>query len=134
MSNVQCRMSNELYPITTGPIRLVSGSFDNFIRHSTCDIRHLTFQTARPLRHPLGINAYRNASRDRIENRRILLRQRAEFLQLFVGNVGLDPERDANLLETGSNGLIDAEESPQIDIAFHRRLDFVNCYAPRRGV
>jgi hypothetical protein len=41
MSSVKRRMSNELYQITHLP-NLVSGSFDNFIRHSTLDTRHLT--------------------------------------------------------------------------------------------
>src|SRR5215468_9714816 len=46
MSNVPCRMSNEVDQITHRP-NWVIWSFDNFIRHSICDIRHLTTRITR---------------------------------------------------------------------------------------
>src|SRR5215470_4683615 len=44
MSNVPCRMSNEIVKRPTDPIIWSVGNLVKFIRHSTWDIRHLTYR------------------------------------------------------------------------------------------
>src|SRR5262245_55276991 len=70
--------------------------------------------------HPFSsdLNGYPIA--DRIKNGRILLSQRAKFLQLLVSDVGLDSELHANFLKAVPNVLVEAEEATDVDIAINR--------------
>jgi len=66
-----------------------------------------------------------------VEDGRVCRTKLAEVLQLFVGNVGLDLEVDADSLIAVANTLVEFQKSLQINITFQRRLHFVDMNAAR---